>query len=121
MTTIKESLRRLGQTNDQIKIVPKTINNMETLNAVIELILTNYKVNYIVEQVEFNGTTTMYRLKKRSKMNIPFWGKDKTMDEYEYNSIDHIINFPTPESIESYLRLRYSEPEGFKTNIFDLK
>ena len=121
MTTIKESLRRTGQTNDHIKVVPKNTNDMESLNVVLELILMNYKINYVVEQVEFNGTTTMYRLKKRQPVPIIYFGKGKTIDEYEYNSIGNIINFPTPELIESYLRLQYSEPEGFKTNIFDLK
>ena len=121
MTTIKESLKRIGQENDHIKVVPKS-TNMETLNTVIELILINYKVNFIIEQVEFNGTTTMYRLKKRTDAPFLFsLGKNKTIDEYVVNELGYTINFPTLESIEIYLRLSYSEPEGFKTNTFDLK
>jgi len=93
---------------------------METLNKTIELIFKNYGINFVIEKITFDETTVAFRLKRKREIKIPFLNKTKTLFDYEMNETNNRINFKNFSEIESYLRLAFSEPEGFITEIVDM-
>ena len=93
---------------------------MESLNKVIAAILKNYGKNYVIEKVTFDEKTVVYRLKEKKSMKFIPWSKEKIFYEYETNETTHRMNFKTVEKVEEYLKQKYSEPEGFVTDIIDL-
>lgn len=93
---------------------------MESLNKVIASILKNYGKNYVVEKVTFDEKTTVYRLKEKKEVKFAPWVKAKIFYEYETNETTHRMNFKNIDKVEEYLKQKYSEPEGFVTDIIDL-
>ena len=93
---------------------------MEQLNEVIASILKNYGINYVVEKVTFDKKNIVYRLKKKKEFKFLSFTKAKVFYEYETNETSSRINFKSLDKIEEYLKICYSEPEGFMTDIIDL-
>ena len=91
---------------------------MESLTKMLEEIHSNYNVKFIIERNKFETDKPIYRLKQRKPFKL-LW-KIKYFDEYELNALSYKINFKSLKEIETYLRFRYSESEGFKTESFDL-
>lgn len=118
--TISRSLLKIRESNQE----------QDSLGSAISLIRTNYKIHFIVEQVIVGGKKTIYRLKRRRTFSLwrmfedtkyPSKNEGKYVDEYETNELGNRINFSNTEEIDRYLRLQFSEPEGFVTDFFDLK
>jgi hypothetical protein len=94
---------------------------METINIIIALILKNYGVSFVVEKVTFDNKLIVYRLKRKKELDIFFWQKNKKVFyEYETNETTRRINFKSLEKVEEYLKVTFSEPEGFITDTIDM-
>ena len=81
------------------------------LKTVIKSISSNYKVNFIVEEAKTESGSVFY-LKQRKSIRLPF-NKVKHIDQYEINGLGFRIVFRSPSLIVDYLKLMYSEREGF--------
>ena len=81
------------------------------LKIVIESIRKNYKVQFVVEEAKTEGGSVFY-LKQRKTIKLPF-NKVKHIDQYEINGLGFRIVFRSPSLIVDYLKLMYSEREGF--------
>jgi hypothetical protein len=93
---------------------------MESLNNVISLINKHHNVEFVVEEVIFDNYYRAFRLKRRKRIKM-FVFKTKVVDEYETNCLQSRINFKTTSDIESYLKIQFSDPEGFLTSVNELK
>lgn len=91
-----------------------------SINKVIEMIVKNYGIHFVIEKTVFDDAFTVYRLKRRREIRVFFISKPKVFFEYETNEINTRMNFDSIDEAEKYLRLRYSEPEGFITSICDV-
>lgn len=111
----KELEELVADKQEQPKFVSK---RMRSLTEVIELIGRNYKVDFVVEQVTYDGTKTVYYLKRKKVQGFMKW-KWETFD-HETNNLNYKIAFKSLEEIESYLRQQYSESQGFKTESLDM-
>jgi len=90
----------------------------KSLSSVIDLIKKNYKVDFVIEQIVFDATKTVFYLKRKKELN--WLVKKHFVYDYETNSIAKKIAFKTLADIESYLRQQFSEPEGFITESIDV-
>lgn len=97
----------------------------EDLVAIIEMIDSKHKTRFIVEQnVTTDGESeqVVYKLKKRTVRC--FIKKVKfltvTNDEYVLNALENVINFRDLPQITEFLRIQYSEREGFVTDSSDI-
>ena len=93
---------------------------MEELEKIIDLISKNYNIRFVVEQLTYNKGIISYRLKRRKYVRfVPFMEKKK-YDEYELNELNNKIKFDSIEKIKEYLKVMFSEPEGFVTDFTDI-
>jgi hypothetical protein len=108
--------------NQEKTIQEEEINFLDSkrksLSTVIDLIRKNYKIDFVIEQVVYDTTKTVFFLKRKREIN--FWIKKYYVFDYETNSIPKRISFKTLADIEIYLRQQFSEPEGFITESLDV-